>query len=58
LNKEYKTRIIISEGTRARLTGDFQTRPLGDVVVKGKSKAVQIFEVLVPAPLVEEVKAI
>ena len=35
-----------------------QTRPLGDVVVKGKSKAVQIFEVQVPAPLVEEVKAI
>ena len=58
LNKEYKTRIIISEATRARLTGDFQTRPLGDVVVKGKSKAVQIFEVQVPAPLVEEVKAI
>jgi adenylate cyclase len=58
LNKDYKTRIIISEATRARLTGDFQTRPLGDVVVKGKSKAVQIFEVLVPAPLVEEVKAI
>ena len=57
LNKEYKTRIIISEATRARLTGDFQIRPLGDVVVKGKSKAVQIFEVQVPAPLVEEVKA-
>jgi adenylate cyclase len=58
LNKEYKTRIIISEATRARLTGGFQTRPLGDVIVKGKSKAVQIFEVQVPAPLVEEVKAI
>ena len=58
LNKDYKTRIIISEATRARLTGDFKTRPLGDVVVKGKSKAVQIFEVQVPAPLVEEVKAI
>jgi adenylate cyclase len=58
LNKDYKTRIIISEATRARLTGDFPTRPLGDVVVKGKSKAVQIFEVLVPSPLVEEVKTI
>jgi adenylate cyclase len=58
LNKDYKTRIIISEATRARLTGDFRTRPLGDVVVKGKSKAVQIFEIEVPAPLVEEVKAI
>jgi adenylate cyclase len=58
LNKDYKTRIIISEATRARLTVDFRTRPLGDVVVKGKSKAVQIFEIEVPAPLVEEVKAI
>lgn len=58
LNKDYKTRIIISEATRARLTGDYTTRPLGDVVVKGKSKAVQIFEVQVPSPLVEEVKAI
>ena len=58
LNKEYKTRIIISDATRARLTVDVPTRPLGDVVVKGKSKAVQIFEVQVPSPLVEEVKAI
>ena len=53
LNKDYKTRIIISEATRARLTGAFDIRPLGDVVVKGKSRAVQIFEVKVPAPLVE-----
>ena len=58
LNKEYKTRIIISEATRARLTGGFQTRPLGDVVVKGKTTAVKVFEVQVPAPLVEEVKAL
>jgi adenylate cyclase len=58
LNKDYKTRIIISEATRTRLTGDYATRPLGQVVVKGKSKAVQIFEVEVPSPLVEEVKAI
>jgi adenylate cyclase len=58
LNKDYKTRIIISEATRSRLTVEFPTRPLGDVIVKGKSKAVQIFEVQVPAPLVEEVKAI
>jgi adenylate cyclase len=58
LNKDYKTRIIISDATRARLTGDYATRPLGDVVVKGKSKAVQIFEVQVPSPLLEEVKAI
>lgn len=53
LNKEYKCRIIISDATRTRLTGTYDIRPLGDVVVKGKSKAVQIFEVRVPAPLVE-----
>jgi len=53
LNKEYKTRIIISDATRARLTTAYDLRPLGDVVVKGKSKAVAIFEVTVPAPLIE-----
>ena len=53
LNKEYKCRIIISDATRARLKHDYDLRPLGDVVVKGKSKAVQIFEIRVPAPVVE-----
>jgi adenylate cyclase len=53
LNKEYKTRIIISDATRTRLKGQYETRPLGDVVVKGKSKPVAIFEIKVPAPLVE-----
>ena len=53
LNKDYKCRIIISDATRSRLKGDYDIRPLGDVIVKGKSKAVQIFEVRVPAPLVE-----
>jgi adenylate cyclase len=53
LNKDYKTRIIISDATRSRLTSEFDMRPLGDVIVKGKSKAVQIFEIKVPAPLVE-----
>jgi adenylate cyclase len=54
LNKEYKTRIIMSEATRTRLTGTYDTRPLGDVVVKGKSKPVAIFELQVQAPLVIE----
>jgi adenylate cyclase len=53
LNKDYKTRIIISDATRARLVTAYEMRPLGDVVVKGKSKAVAIFEVKVPAPLIE-----
>jgi adenylate cyclase len=54
LNKDYKTRIIISDATRVRLKGAFELRPLGDVVVKGKTRPVAIFEVRVPAPLVAE----
>jgi adenylate cyclase len=53
LNKEYRTRIIISEATRSRLSKAYETRPLGGVVVKGKTKPVEIFEVTVPTPLVE-----
>lgn len=45
LNKDYGTRIIISEATRSRLKGRYDIYPLGDVVVKGKSKPVAIFEV-------------
>jgi adenylate cyclase len=45
LNKDYGTRIIISEGTHAALKGRYDIHPLGDVTVKGKSKPVQIFEV-------------
>ena len=48
LNKEYGTRIIISEATRARLKGRYDIRPLGEVVVKGKSEPVAIFEVKPP----------
>ena len=46
LNKQYGTRIIISEATRAQLKGRYEFRPLGDVVVKGKTKPVAIFEVV------------
>ena len=53
LNKDYKTRIIISEATRGRLGKSYELRPLGDVVVKGKTRPVEIFEVIVPSPLVE-----
>jgi adenylate cyclase len=53
LNKDYRTRIIISDATRDRLTTAYDLRPLGDVVVKGKSTAVSIFEVKVPTPLIE-----
>jgi adenylate cyclase len=45
LNKEYGTRIIISEATRDALPGRYLFRPLGNVVVKGKTTPVAIFEV-------------
>lgn len=48
LNKDYGTRIIISDATRARLKGRYDMHPLGDVIVKGKSKPVAIFEVKTP----------
>jgi adenylate cyclase len=51
LNKEYRTRIIISEATRSLLHGNFQVRSLGDVVVKGKTRPVAIFQVVVASPL-------
>jgi adenylate cyclase len=46
LNKQYGTRIIISDRTRAQLTGQYMCKPLGDVVVKGKTEPVAIFEVV------------
>lgn len=45
LNKDYGTRIIISESTRERLKGRYDIHPLGDVIVKGKTRPVAIFEV-------------
>jgi adenylate cyclase len=46
LNKEYGTRIIISDATRQQLKGRYDLRSLGEVIVKGKSQAVAIFEVV------------
>jgi adenylate cyclase len=46
LNKEYGTRLIISDSTRARLKGRYDMKPLGTVTVKGKSEPVNIFEVI------------
>jgi adenylate cyclase len=53
LNKDYKTRVIISDATRIRLTTPYDTRALGEVVVKGKTRPVSIFEIVVPAPIEE-----
>ena len=46
LNKEYGTHVIVSEATRARLGGRYACRPLGDVVVKGRTQPVAIFEIV------------
>jgi adenylate cyclase len=45
-NKEYKTHIIISEATRHELGDDAKVRPLGSIIVKGKTVPVEIFELL------------
>jgi adenylate cyclase len=49
LNKDFNSRIIISDATRRQLRGEYDIRPLGSVTVKGKTQSVEIFEVLVPA---------
>jgi class 3 adenylate cyclase/CHASE2 domain-containing sensor protein len=44
-NKDYVTEIIISESTLERMGDGFETVYLDDVKVKGKEKAVKIYEV-------------
>jgi adenylate cyclase len=45
LNKDFGTRILISEATRQRLKGQYAVRALGEVTVKGKTRPVAIYEV-------------
>jgi adenylate cyclase len=45
LNKDYGTRILVSEATRAKLTAAVATRPIGSVTVKGKTQPVVVHEV-------------
>jgi adenylate cyclase len=44
-NKDYGTEIIISEMTLQRISAGYETRYLDEVKVKGKEKAVKIYEV-------------
>ena len=48
LNKDHHTRVIISEETRRALKRQYDIRALGEVVVKGKSRAVPIYSVVPP----------
>jgi adenylate cyclase len=45
-NKFYGTRVLISGPTRQAAGNGFEVRPLGGVQVKGKTRAVPIFELL------------
>jgi adenylate cyclase len=44
--KQYSARIIISEYTQRNLKGTYRIRDIDDVIVKGKTEPVRIFEVL------------
>jgi adenylate cyclase len=57
LNKEYGTRIIISEATRAALRGQYDVRALGEVIVKGKTVPVRIYSVAPPESVVKGLNA-
>lgn len=46
VNKVFSTGIIISESTREKLDDSFSLRVLGDIAVKGKSKAIRIYQVI------------
>jgi CheY-like chemotaxis protein len=44
--KEYGTSLMLSQSTFAKLNDKYQTREIDRVIFKGKSKPIQIFEVL------------
>ncbi len=48
LNKEFGTRILISQATKDQLTIDVPTRLVGEVTVKGRKQPVVVYEVGAP----------
>ena len=44
--KQYHAHLLISEYTQAKLKGTYRMRDIDDVVVKGKTEPVRVFEVL------------
>ncbi len=46
LNKQYYTRMLISESTYLEIADAFVTRAIDRLAIKGRSKPIQIFEVL------------
>jgi adenylate cyclase len=45
LNKEYKSRILISDTTKNQLTVAVRTRDLGPVPIRGKEQAIRLYQV-------------
>lgn len=54
LTKQYAAQILISSQTYERLKGEYTIRPIDLVAVKGKSEAVEIFEVLCKSNIVPD----
>ena len=52
LNKEHKTKVLLSEATQRLLRGEVETAPIGTVPVRGKTAPIALFSV--PATLVAE----
>jgi adenylate cyclase len=46
LNKEYHTTMLVTGATYEALDGSFMVRPVGEVTLRGKTKALPIYEVL------------
>ena len=46
LTKEHKAKILIGEGVFAQVGDKFETRLIGEVTVKGKTKGIDVYEVL------------
>lgn len=44
--KQYHAHLLISEYTQAKLKGTYRMRDIDDVIVKGKTKPVRVYEVL------------
>ncbi len=45
LNKEHRTRIIVSESTVDSLSDQKKFEPLGEVEIRGKTRPVRIFKI-------------